>query len=215
VEVVADQREMDATIARDLSTRDGVSVTLETLAVADYVASDRVAVERKSVADFLDSLVGGDRSIFEQVGDLARHYDRPVVVVEGGDLYGERNVHPNAVRGALASLAADFGASVLRTEDADGTADLLEALARREQESNDRAVSVHGEKASRTLAEQQEYVVAAIADVGPVTAGNLLAHFGSVESALTADADELQAVEGVGDVTAAAIRDVVGSPYDP
>ncbi|MFB6121205.1 MAG: DEAD/DEAH box helicase [Halobacteriaceae archaeon] len=215
VEIVADQREMDATIARDLSTREGLTIDLETLAVGDYVASDRVAVERKSVADFLDSLVGGERSVFEQVGDMARHYDRPVVVVEGTDLYGERNVHPNAVRGALASLAADFGASVLRTEDADGTADLLEALARREQEGNDREVSVHGDKAAKTLAEQQEYVVAAVADVGPVTAGSLLAHFGSVEAVFTADEEELQAVDGVGEVTAAAIRRVAGSPYDP
>jgi len=215
VAVVADQREMDATIARDLSTREGIAVDLETLAVGDYVASDRVAVERKSVADFLDSLVGDERSVFEQVGDMARHYDRPVVVVEGTDLYGERNVHPNAVRGALASLAADFGASVLRTEDADGTADLLEALARREQETNEREVSVHGDKAAKTLSEQQEYVVSAITDVGPVTAGNLLAHFGSVEAVFTADEEELQAVDGVGEVTAEAIRRVAGGPYEP
>jgi Fanconi anemia group M protein len=215
VEVVADQREMDAPIARDLSTRDGVAVRLETLAVGDYVVSDRVAVERKEVADFVDSVVGDERSVFEQVGDLATHYQRPVVVVEGADLYGQRNVHPNAVRGALASLAADFGASVLRTEDADGTTDLLEALARREQAGSGREVSVHGEKATKTLPEQQEYVVSSIADVGPVTAQSLLAHFGSVEAVLTADEEGLQEVEGVGEVTAERIREVVGTPYRP
>ena len=215
VEIVADQRELDANIARDLSTRDGVETRLETLAVGDYVVSDRVAVERKTVADFVDSLVGDERSVFEQVGDLASHYARPVVVVEGTDLYGERNVHPNAVRGALASLAADFGASVLRTEDADGTTDLLEALARREQTANDRDVSVHGEKATKTLAEQQAYVVSSIADVGPVTARSLLEHFGSVEAVLTADEEELLDVEGVGAVTAERIREVVASDYEP
>src|SRR5699024_3000819 len=103
VEIVVDQRELDSSIARDLSTRENCETRLETLAVGDYVLSDRVVVERKSVSDFLDTLTGGDRSLFDQVGDDARHYARPVVVIEGTDLYGERNVHPNAIRGALAS----------------------------------------------------------------------------------------------------------------
>ncbi|MFB6184836.1 MAG: DEAD/DEAH box helicase [Haloarculaceae archaeon] len=214
VEVVVDQREMDASIPRDLSTREGLTTRLETLAVGDYVLSDRVVVERKTVADFLDTLTGSDRSLFEQVGDAARHYARPVVVLEGEDLYGRRNVHPNAVRGALASLAVDFGASVLRTTGEDETADMLETIARREQEADDREVSVHGEKHAKTLAEQQEYVVAAIAEVGPVTARSLLEHFGSVETVMTADEDDLMAVEGVGEVTAERMRDVLASDYE-
>ncbi|MCU4719347.1 DEAD/DEAH box helicase [Halapricum hydrolyticum] len=215
VEIVVDQRELDSTIARDLSKRDEIETRLETLEVGDYVVSDRVVVERKTVSDFLDTLTGGDRSLFEQVKDSARYYDRPVVIIEGDGLYGERNVHPNAIRGALASLAVDFGASVVRTDDEDDTAAMLAVLATREQEQADRAVSAHGEKQAKTLPEQQEYVVASIADVGPVTAQSLLAHFGSVEAALTADADELQAVEGVGEITAERIREVVGSEYDP
>ncbi|WP_324755843.1 DEAD/DEAH box helicase [Haloarcula montana] len=213
VEIVADQRELDATIARDLSTREGIETRLETLAVGDYVLSDRVVVERKTVSDFLDTLTGGDRSMFEQVGDATRHYARPVVVIEGGDLYGARNVHRKAIQGALSSLSVDFGASVLQTADEDETADLLETIAQREQEEADREVSVHGEKQSRTLPEQQEYVVAAIGEVGPVTARSLLEHFGSVESVLTADEEELQAVDGVGSVTAERIREVVGGDY--
>jgi len=213
VEIVVDQRELDSAIARDLSTREGMATRLETLAVGDYVVSDRVAVERKTVSDFLDTLTGGDRSLFEQVGDLARHYARPVVVIEGGGLYEERNVHPDAIRGALASLSVDFGVSVLRTDDEGDTTDLLAVLAGREQTTRDRPVSVHGEKSAKTLAEQQEYVVGAIADIGPVTARSLLEHFGSVEAVMTAREEDLLDVDGVGEVTADRIRDVVGSEY--
>jgi Fanconi anemia group M protein len=213
VEVVADQRELDSHIARDLSTREGIETRLETLAVGDYVLSDRVVVERKSVEDFLETLVGDDRSMFEQVGDAARYYARPVVLIEGERLYEARNVHPNAVRGALASLAVDFGASVLRTDDPGETADLLEVVARREQTADDRSVSVHGEKGGKTLAEQQEYVVGAIAEVGPVTARALLEHFGSVEAVMTADEEALLEVDGVGEVTAERVREVAASDY--
>jgi Fanconi anemia group M protein len=215
VEVVIDQRELDSTIARDLSLRDGVETRLETLAVGDYVLSDRVVVERKTAADFVDSLVEGDRSVFEQVGDMARHYARPVLVVEGGRPRDQRDVHPNAIRGALASLAVDFDASVLYTDDEGDTADLLEVVAEREQTASDRSVSVHGEKGTKTVAEQQEYVVSAIADVGPVTAKALLADLGSVEAVMTADRDRLREVEGVGQVTADRIREVTAATYDP
>jgi Fanconi anemia group M protein len=63
-------------------------------------------------------------------------------------------------------------------------------IARREQETEDREVSVHGEKGQKTLTEQQEYVVASIAEIGPVTARSLLAYFESVEAVMTAAEDD-------------------------
>jgi len=65
------------------------------------------------------------------------------------------------------------------------------------------------------VAEQQEYVVSAVAEVGPVTARSLLSHFGSVEAVMTATEEDLLDVEGIGDVTAERIREVVGSEYQP
>jgi Fanconi anemia group M protein len=144
---------------------------------------------------------------------MSRHYARPVVVVEGDGLYEERNIHPGAIRGAIASLAVDFGASVLHTRDEADTTELLATIATREQTERNRAVSVHGEKSAKTLDEQQEYVVSAIADVGPVTAESLLSALGSVEAVMTASPEELQSVRGVGEKTATRIREVVGSDY--
>jgi Fanconi anemia group M protein len=213
VEVVIDQREMHASIARDLAQREAIATRLETLEVGDYICSDRVAIERKTVDDFLETLVGEDRSLFAQVGALADAYARPVVIIEGEGLYERRNIHPNAIRGALASLVTDYGCSILQTADADATAALIATIATREQTERERRLTVHGQKASRTLREQQEYVVASIADIGPVTAQRLLAAFGSVEAVLTASTTELEAVHGVGEVTAERIRRVVGSPY--
>ncbi|RDZ43299.1 Hef nuclease [Haloferax sp. Atlit-10N] len=213
VEIVVDQRELDSNIARTLSKREDLTTRLETLAVGDYVLSDRVAVERKSVSDFLDTLTGGDRSIFEQIADLTRHYARPLLIIEGRGLYEERNIHPGAIRGALSSVAVDFNVSVLFTEDEDDTAEMLATIATREQTDRERTVSVHGGKSAKTLDEQQEYVVSAIADIGPVTARTLLEAFGSVEAVMTANEDDLKEVRGVGQVTAERIREVVGAEY--
>jgi len=214
IEVVIDQRELESSIARDLSRVEGVETRLETLAVGDYVCSDRVAIERKTVEDFLDTLLGGDRSLFEQAGDLVQHYERSVVVLEGEGLYERRDVHPNAIRGAVTSLAVDFGLSVLHSDGPDETVDLLTTIAEREQADRGRAVSAHGEKQAKTLEEQQEYVVSSIAEIGPITARALLAHFGSVEAVMTAEEEALLEVEGVGEVTAERIREVVASDYE-
>jgi len=54
----------------------------------------------------------------------------------------------------------------------------------------------------------------ATGDVHPAFTA-LLDHFGSVEAGMTADTDALQAVDGVGEVTATQVREVVGEPYDP
>ncbi len=76
-------------------------------------------------------------------------------------------------------------------------------------------MSVHGGKSTKTLSEQQEYVVSAIADIGPVTARSLLEEFGTVEAVMTAREEDLLEVSGIGSVTAERIRDVIGATTKP
>lgn len=206
--VYVDSRER--TMAKRLEAL-GIDIVLEVLEVGDYVISDRVAIERKTAADFVDSLVNADRDLFRQVGDLTRTYERPLLILEGRDLYA-RQVHPNAIRGALVSIAVDFGISIIPTEDEEETASVIALIARREQQDR-KAPSVHGRKTARTLKEQQEYLISSIAGVGAVVARNLLKHFGSVEKVATAPPEALQEVELVGPKTAERIREVVGGEY--
>ncbi|MHC1632080.1 MAG: DEAD/DEAH box helicase [Methanotrichaceae archaeon] len=190
----------------------GIGVVLKVLEIGDYVISDQIAIERKTAADFVDSLVDPERGLFRQISDLARNYEKPVLILEGQDLY-TRQVHPNAIRGALASIAVDFGVPIIPTENEDETVSVIALMARREQEERTSAPDVHGKKTHRTLNEQQEYLVSSIPSVGPTMARNLLKHFGSVEKVLTASEEELKNVDLVGPKTAERIREVVGEKY--
>ncbi|OPY45225.1 MAG: ATP-dependent RNA helicase DbpA [Methanosaeta sp. PtaU1.Bin028] len=190
----------------------GLEVALRALEVGDYVVSDRVGIERKSAPDFISSLVDPERGLFRQISDLSRSYEKPVMILEGEDLYS-RQVHPNAVRGALASIAVDFGVPIIPARDADETAAIIALLARREQSEGGREVKAHGKKTSRNLREQQEYLVSAVPGVGAAAAKNLLLHFGSVQSVFSATYEELQKVEKVGPKTAERIRELVGAAY--
>ena len=189
----------------------GMEVTLRNLDVGDYVVSDRVAIERKTASDFVASIIDPERNLFRQIGDLSRSYDRPVLILEGRDLY-TRQVNPSSIRGALAAVAVDYGVPIIPTEDQDETASVIALLAIREQKEGHEP-KLHGHKTARTLKEQQEYLISAIPNVGPRVARNLLRHFGSIEKIMTARQEELQEVEMVGPKIAERIRELVGGEY--
>ncbi|MGZ5502311.1 MAG: helicase-related protein [Halobacteriota archaeon] len=89
-----------------------------------------------------------------------------------------------------------------------------DAIAEREQTGKKGTPAVYGKKISKTLQEQQEYVIAAIPSVGPVTARALLEFFGSLEAIFCAPIQELTKVRGVGTQTARAIHSLATTYYE-
>jgi ERCC4-type nuclease len=75
-----------------------------------------VAVERKTLADFVSTVIH-NRSRFYRELDRLRRYGAAAVVVEGNlmDVLGGRYrsaAHPNALLGAIAAITIDFGIPV-------------------------------------------------------------------------------------------------------
>ncbi|MGZ5561941.1 MAG: helicase-related protein [Halobacteriota archaeon] len=89
-----------------------------------------------------------------------------------------------------------------------------DAIAEREQTGKKGTPALNGKKTSKTLQEQQEYVIAAIPSVGPVTARALLEFFGSLEAIFCAPIQELTKVRGVGTQTARAIHSLATTYYE-
>jgi len=212
VRIYVDPREVRSRVFR-LLEESGCEVVLKSLEIGDYVLSDRVCVERKTAEDFLSSFLDSDRDLFRQMSDLARTYNRPLLILEGEGLYSARQVHPNAVRGVLASIAIDFGVPIIFSRDEEDTASILGIVAMREQSEGRRSLSSHGKKSALTLKEQQEYLISSIPNIGLSVARNLLRHFGSVRRVLNASFEELLVVDLVGPKTAERIREVASGEY--
>ena len=210
--IIIDHRETKSGVAKTLD-RLGVELSFTALEIGDYVVSDRLAVERKRTDDFASSLIDGKRNLFSQLSDLSRVYEKPVLIVEGEELFTSRKINPNAIYGSLISIAIDFGISILYSRDEEETASILKILAKREQTENKREINPHGKKSASTLAEQQEYLISSISNIGPKAAKNLLSYFGSVEAVMQADMEELKKVKQIGPKTAARIREILESPY--
>ena len=211
--IIVDPRETKSGVARFLEHA-GVELRLQNLGVGDYVISNRICIERKSTTDFLESLINKRRNLLEQILRMRKEYEKPVLVIEGESLYGQRNVHPNVVRAVLASIALDLAVPIIQTRDEADTASLLYVIAKREQQPKPKEITPHGKKPAASLKEQQEYFISALSNVGIVTTRNLLRHFKTVEKVMTAPKEALMEVEHVGEKTAEHIRTVVSSEYE-
>ncbi len=209
--VYADHREKGSRVIKELIDH-GVKIRLERLDVADYILSNRCGVEFKTIEDFVDSLIDG--RLIQQVKDLKTNFEKPVIMIEGTrDIYSVRNVHPNAIRGLIATISVSFGVPMIYTKNQSDSAEMMLAIARREQIASGRDFSLHQEKHVRGIKEMQEYIIGSLPGVGGTLSKSLLKEFGSVLSVLSASADELKKVEKIGEKKAKKIHDIVRRKY--
>ncbi|MDV0447004.1 ATP-dependent RNA helicase SrmB [Methanosarcinaceae archaeon Ag5] len=213
LKILVDNREMRSGV-RKLLEAEGVELQMAQLEVGDYVISDEMAVERKSVADFSASLLDGKRNLFSQLVDLSRTYKKPALIVEGEEnITAGHMINPNSIRGALLSIEMDLNVSIFYTKNEEETALLLKMMAKKEQINGKKSVNPHGKKVSKTTAEQQEYILSSIPGVGPHAAKMLLNEFGSLENVFNSTEEDLCRVKGIGKKTAGRILGVVKADY--
>jgi ERCC4-related helicase len=205
-----DDRETASKVVEVLSDM-GAAITLQRLEQGDYAIGDRIVIERKTVRDFVDTLV--DRDLIGQLRALASAAPRPVLIIEGQDIYTQRDIHPNAIRGTLAAITVDLGISLLYSRDESDTAQMIFILAKREGEpASERRLAQR--KSYQSLQEQQELIIAAFPDIGLKNARLLLDHFGSIQSIINAELEELCSVKGIGEGKAGHIHEISRRAYD-
>ncbi|MBN1861472.1 MAG: DEAD/DEAH box helicase, partial [Candidatus Thermoplasmatota archaeon] len=171
----------------------------------------RIGVERKTVEDFLNSLIEG--KLFVQIKNLRATYSRPLLLIEGDGLLTKRNISHNAIFGSFTAIMVDFGIPIITTHTPQETADFLAIMAQREQKEGDRAVAIRGEKTARSIAEQQQFLVEGLPNVSAVLAQRLLQHFGSIRALANATEEELCQINGIGRNIATDILRILNAEY--
>lgn len=208
--IKADYREKGSQVLKELIELK-VNLDLSNLEIGDYQLSEEVAVEYKNVKDFVDSIIDG--RLMSQARELKR-YHRPLIIIEGEeDLYSQRRIHPNAIRGMLAALTINFKIPILRTKNAKDTAAMLKMIADREQRLEDKDFQMHSVKPMSDN-EIQEYIVSSFPGVGARIAPHLLKHFKTIKNIVNATEKELKEVELVGDIKAKRIKEITEKQYE-
>jgi Fanconi anemia group M protein len=210
VVIFIDRREVEDFLLGKLRAK-GVSLKPTQLKVGDFILSERVGVERKRTRDFIKSIIDG--RLFKQASLLIENFKKPILIIEGEELFDLPGIHPNALRGVIISLVLDFGISIIWTRDKEETAELLFHIAKREQVEQKREVLLKGKRKPLGLKQMQEYIAASLPGVGIKIARSLLRHFKSVEGVFIASEKELRKVEHIGRKKAREIRRVLSSEY--
>ena len=216
VRIVADDREKAGGVIAELGGRADVVLDVRRLPVGDFLVEDRFVVERKTLADFARSVV--DARLFKQAAALVQGTRRAVLILEGttADL-GAGGVSRESLQGALITVSVFYGLAVLRARDTAETARLLVYLGRQAQKFASGSFPRSGSRPKGKRA-RQLFVLQGLPGVGPERAARLLERFGSVQAVTAASADELAAIDGLGETTAARIRWAVEEspgPYGP
>jgi len=192
--VIADNREKNSLVISELAEL-GVEVEIKHLVLADYLISNEIAIERKTINDFVSSML--NKRLLEQVRDLKNNYKFPLLIVEREDhhsLYkptGHPQIHENAVRGMMLTVTTDFGVPTIITDDYKDTAEYILLLAKRQLKPQ-QAISLVVKRHAYSMKEQQQIIIESFPGIGPKTAKDILKHFKSIKNFANASIDELK-----------------------
>jgi len=211
--VIVDSRE--ASLAQKLVNRLrelGAEVIVRALPRGDYVISDRVAIERKTVRDFAYTLTR--RQLFEQVFELKDHYECPILLLEGymPIIYKFSRIKPASVWGALFALVKN-GISVVPTLNYKESADFIITACRQEQLAERRAPKVHPIKKAESLADAQVFFLASLPNVGREKALALLRAYKTPMRALERVDMWARELKGFGPKIVEKVKAVLTTPY--
>jgi Fanconi anemia group M protein len=210
--IFVDDRELKSKVFDFLKCFD-VTLHHKKLDVADYICSKDVACERKTVEDFLQSII--NKRIFLQLEALIDSYEKPVLIIEGQPnlLFFTRNMHENAIRGALASIAIDYEIPIIWTNNPRETASMLFIIAYREQINKKRGIQIRSGKKPKSLKEQQEFLVAGLPSVNTKLSRRLLQHFKTPSKVFSASIEDFIKVEKIGEKKAKKMWELLNKEY--
>ena len=206
--IVVDQREPPDIPARLREL--GADVEVRQISPGDYVVGE-VAVERKTVSDFLRSIV--TKRIFDQMTRLRDAYPVPVILVEGDLSEISESKNPRAFWGALLAFTLREHVTMLFTPDQEQTCQLLVTLHKRMGAGPDEYGLRHKPKLL-TLEERQRFLVQGLPSIGETLSENLLAHFGTPRAVFAADERALTDVPKIGRAKAAEIARVLDTKWE-
>jgi len=199
--IIVDHRESKCSVPFLLKEM-GVKVEFKFLGIGDYIISPEIAVERKTLHDFISSLFDG--RLFQQVDRLSSNYSSPFLIVEGN--YSEIGTYiqnSKVVYGALVSLLLNYRINLINVPSEREAAVVLSSLANQFSRKPFSSIK-HAKKDS--FIDQQVYVVSSLPSVGKTIATRLLERFGSPRDVFLASADELAKIKGLGLKRAREIR---------
>ena len=212
--IIVDSREAKTApkIVKGL-TELGADISIRYLEKGDYVISNLVAFERKTVSDFVYTLTR--RYLFDQLFTLKECYEKSFILIEGylPIVYKYSKIQPASVWGAMFALAKQ-GINLMHTNSYKETVDFLYTAAKQEQIVEKRSPVVHPVKKCESLADSQIFFMASLPNIGREKAISLLNSYQCPLNALNNVDRWSKDVNGLGPKITKKVKDVIYETYE-
>ncbi len=207
ITIEIDDRERAAGIKEILYAKEDIIIEERRLFIGDYLINKRIVVERKTVKDFIISIIDG--RLFSQASRLKRYAEVQFMVIEGVDLFHTNyHIDPQAIKGAIVSLSVSWQIPLIFSKSPEGTAEILITAGTHDVKYCDDLLKRVGRRPGR-LQTRKLFFLQGLPNIGPKIAKRMLEHFGSIEKIIIASERELARVDGIGKKKAAMIRKIV------
>ncbi len=204
--IIIDNRERNYELLESLS-QNNIKISFKQLAVGDYIVSDRMCIERKTISDFESSIL--DSRIFDQAKRLSMSFDKPIMILEGDML--EARLSRNVILGTIFALYREYNVPVINSLNPSETSYLLSKFAEKEQIDEKREPKLLGVKKAYSDYEWQLLILSSIPGVGIKLAKSLISRFHSIRNISNATTEELTEIEKIGSKKAERIYKVLNN----
>lgn len=189
IPITIDTREKQSLIAANLIEKK-TNIQFEKLEIGDYLIEDTI-IERKTFQDFVGSMI--NKRLLDQIREIKK-YPKHFLIIEGFYYdYNKFNVHENAIRGMLLSIAMDFHVPLIFTKDEEDTANFLILVAKK-YENPKIQNAIRQTKTLKTKEEQKQFILEGFPGIGPVVAQHLLEKFPTLQAIFNATEKQLKQI---------------------
>ncbi len=205
-----DTREKASPIIKFLA-ENNIKIELTTLDIGDYILSDKVGVEFKTVPDFVESIIDG--RLLTQIYNLKKNFEKPILVIQGEEnIFTQRKVHPNSIYGMISAITINFQIPIIQLKTWQDTANFFLTIIRREQENTKKEPQLHSAK-PLSYKEQQEFIVSSFPGIGTALSKPLLKEFKTITRIVNAKPEHLEKVSKIGPLKAKELYEIFNKEY--
>lgn len=196
VMLMVDHREPDE-MKEKLAAIKNLHIEEAALEIGDYVITDKLIIERKTVTDFVTSLTEDSKRLFKQTDAMSQSGVPSVLILEG-DIYAQRRTELPSISGTLSYLAVIQRIAIVPTLSLHHSAYMIAKLVRHRVFGLGYDLGLRGAAPVNNYAGAAQFFIEGLPGVSALTAKRLLAHFGSARAVAGATEEDLRAVWGIG-----------------
>lgn len=184
--ITIDNRERNSLVPAELYAQN-LKLEFKQLPIGDYIINE-TTIERKEIKDFTQSIKS--QRLFKQLKEI-KQYPNYLLLIEG-DIYTQKILHPNSLRGAIISIATSYKIPIIFTRHPKETAQYIEILARKRKKE----LTLTPIKKQFSKEEWQLNILQSFPNIGQKTAKKLFEKFRTLKNIFNKTEKELEIILG-------------------